>query len=178
MSPRTLKIVLAVSVALNLFAAAGGVAAWAHWKSVESRAAEVHRAPRGGPIMETVGQLEPGTRARVRQAMRETALAARPDFEEARTARREAVELARAETFDASATAALLQRSREAELRGRTRIETGAVAVLETLEPADRQALAPILSRHRNRGPGRGFGRDRARGPAQASAPAAAPANP
>ena len=45
--------------------------------------------------------------------------------------------------------AALLERSRASEARGRSRLETGAVETLNQLSPADRKALAPILSRHK-----------------------------
>jgi uncharacterized membrane protein len=50
----------------------------------------------------------------------------------------------------------LLEESRNAELRGRARLETNAVALLATLEPDDRQALTEILARR-----GRVAGRDR-----------------
>lgn len=156
MSPRAVKIALAVSVALNLFVLGGAVTAWMGWKAAEERVQEVRRPPRGGALRNALSQVEPATRIRVRQAMRASALAARPDFEEARTARREAVALASVDPFDAVAAAALLQRSREAEARGRARIEADSVQILTTLNAADRSALAPILSRHRQ-------GRDRRR---------------
>jgi uncharacterized membrane protein len=76
---------------------------------------------------------------------------ARPDFDEARAARREAIALTEAESFDPVAVAALLERSRASEARGRSRLETGAVETLRQLSPADRMALAPILSRHKPR---------------------------
>ena len=49
------------------------------------------------------------------------------------------------------AVAALLERSRASEMRGRARLESGAVETLNRLNPADRAALAPILSRHKSR---------------------------
>ena len=151
MNARTLKIVLAVSVALNIFAAAGAVAAWARWNAVESRVEETRRPPRGASVLAIVDGLQPATRDRVREAMKSSALAARNDFEEARSTRREAVESARGETFDPGAVNQLLERSRQAEMRGRARLETDSVGILATLEPAERQALAPILQRHRQR---------------------------
>src|SRR5690606_41550217 len=80
-----------------------------------------------------------------------TDLQARPDLEEARAARREAIALTRADQFDAVAVAALLERSRASEMRGRARLEAGAVETLSRLGPTDREALAPILSRHRSK---------------------------
>ena len=46
----------------------------------------------------------------------------------------------------------------EAELRGRARIEDDTTALLATLNPEERAAVAPLLSRHGPRGRG---GRDR-----------------
>ena len=152
MSPRTLKIALAVSVALNLFAiglAAGGVI-------VGSRLADDRRAPRHQAFSETVGAMSPEARAAVRSAMRDVALSARPDFREARDSRRQAIELARTEPFDAAEVNALLARSRAAEARGRARLEAGTIEVLQTLSPADRAALAPTILSRRGHGMGRG----------------------
>ncbi|HUH11198.1 MAG TPA: periplasmic heavy metal sensor, partial [Brevundimonas sp.] len=117
-------------------------------------------------------------RDQVKAQLRAAAMQARPDFEEARAARREAIALTGADKFDPVAVAALLERSRASEARGRSRLETGAVETLNQLSPADRKALAPILSRHRAR-------RD-ARKPEKAAkpvapaapAPAEAPAQP
>ncbi|MDP0947607.1 hypothetical protein, partial [Klebsiella pneumoniae] len=53
--------------------------------------------------------------------------------------------------FDPVAVASLLERSRASEMRGRARLESGAVETLNRLNPADRAALAPILSRHKSR---------------------------
>ncbi|MFN3352435.1 MAG: periplasmic heavy metal sensor [Brevundimonas sp.] len=146
MKPRLLGILLAISLALNAFAVAGGVAAWMQWKEIESRVSE--RLPRrGGPFGAALAQLEPETRDRVLTSMREAALEARPDFEAARAARREAVALSQAETFDPEAVAGLLARSREAELRGRARLEAAALDLFQTLTPEDRAALSPMLSR-------------------------------
>lgn len=155
MNAKTLKIALAASVALNLFAIGGGVAAWVTRDGVEKRAEEQRRSGRQPPVMAVIDGLEPPVRDRVRAALRASALAAKPDFEEARTARREAIELARSPGFDAAAADVLLERSRTAEMRGRARLEQDATILLDSLDVADRQALSPILSRH--------GGRDRAR---------------
>src|SRR5690606_32752697 len=91
--------------------------------------------------------LDPAVRERVRGRLRTAALEARPDFEEARDKRREAVALARSPEFDPAQVRLLLEESRMAELRGRARLESGAVGVLESVTPADRAALAVILAR-------------------------------
>ncbi|WP_292062618.1 periplasmic heavy metal sensor [Brevundimonas sp. UBA7664] len=157
MSPKTLKIALAVSVALNLFAAAAVTTLFVTRAQVEHRVEAQHRPARSGSPMRLIEQLDPAVRERVRGALRASALAAHPDFEEARLKRRQAVEMARAGTFDADRTRALLEQSRTAELRGRARLEADAVALLATLEPEDRQGMSDILTR-RGRSGGRGGG--------------------
>ena len=155
MNARTLKIALAVSVALNLFAAVAGVSLWAGLSREQDRIEAQHRSPRTRSTLMLIDQLDPAVRDRVRSTLRASAMAARPDFEEARLKRREAVAGVRDGTFDAARTRSLLEDSRNAELRGRARLEADAVALLATLEPDDRQALSEILTRR-----GRAAGRD------------------
>lgn len=149
MTSRSLKIALAVSVALNVFAVAAGAAVWVAREKIENRVADAHRPGRGEPVWNVVERMDPAVRDQVKQRLRGTAMQAKPDFEEARAARREAIALTGAPTFDPVAVAALLERSRASEMRGRSRLEAGAVETLGQLSPADRKALAPILSRHR-----------------------------
>ena len=147
MTSKSLKIVLAVSVALNLFAVAGGVTYVVNRDRIERRIEDQRRPGREGPLAEVLADLDPAVRQRVRTSLRESALAARPDFEAARAARREAIDIAGQPTLDAARVESLLEQSRSAEMRGRTRLENGAVAVLATLTPEERKALAPILQR-------------------------------
>lgn len=147
MTSKSLKIVLAVSVALNLFAVAGGVTYVVNRDRIERRIEDQRRPGREGPLAEVLADLDPAVRQRVRTSLRESALAARPDFEAARAVRREAIDVAGQPTLDAARVESLLEQSRAAEMRGRTRLENGAVAVLATLTPEERKALAPILQR-------------------------------
>lgn len=147
MTPRTLKIALAVSVALNLFAIAAGTTLYVARHQFEKGVAAQHSPPRTGSPMALIGQLDPAVRDRVRDTLRASAMTARPDFNETRQKRREAVAIARSDTFDSARVTALLAESREAEMRGRARLEADAVAVLATLDPADRKALSEILTR-------------------------------
>lgn len=164
MNARTLKTVLAVSVALNLFALAGGAAFLISRAQVGERIEDQRRPPREGSLTSMLSGMEPATGQRARAELKRSFLAARPDFDRARDARREAIDLANAETFDPVAVQTLLEQSRLAEMRGRARVEAGAIGVLGTLEPQDRRALAPILAR-------RGSKKDRDAKPA-ASPPA------
>ncbi|QBX37105.1 periplasmic heavy metal sensor [Brevundimonas sp. S30B] len=150
MTPRALKIALIASIGLNLFALAVGLVIWIGAQRAESQAEAERRGGRQSPAMALIEQLEPAQQAPVRQALRASALAAKPDFEAARAARREAIARSAAPTFDQAGVQALLEESRLAEMRGRARLETGAVQVLSGLDQADRQALSPLLSRNRN----------------------------
>lgn len=147
MTTKTLKIALAVSVALNVFAVAGAVTYVVNRDRIERKIEDQRRPGREGPLAEVLADLDPAVRDRVRTALRESALAARPDFEAARAARREAIDVAGQPTLDAVRVQTLLDQSRAAEMRGRTRLENGAVAVLGTLTPDERKALTPILQR-------------------------------
>ncbi|WP_292083420.1 MULTISPECIES: periplasmic heavy metal sensor [unclassified Brevundimonas] len=149
MTSRSLKIALAVSVALNVFAVAAVGAVWVSRDKIEHRVAEAHKSGRNEPVWDVIERMDPAVRDQVKAQLRAAAMQARPDFEEARAARREAIALTGGETFDPVAVAALLERSRASEARGRSRLETGAVETLNQLSPADRKALAPILSRHK-----------------------------
>ena len=158
MTSRTLKIVLAVSVALNRFAVAGGVAAVVTRAPMDQHVEAQQSPGRERAFRDIVAALDPQVRDRVRATLRASAMAVHPDFEDARAARREAIALTEAATFDPAAVDALLERSRAAEQRGRARLEHEAVALLATLGPQDRQALGVILKRH-----GRREGRDGAK---------------
>lgn len=171
MSPKVLKIALAASVALNLFAAAAVTTLFVTRAQVEERVEAQHRPARAGSPMRLVDQLDPAVHEPVRNALRASALAARPDFEEARLKRRQAIEIGRSATFDAARVAALLEESRTAEMRGRARLEADAVALLATLEPDDRRALSEILTRR-----GRAASRDPAGREAHRAAPKTTPA--
>lgn len=147
MNRSALLVGLGVSIALNLFGAAALVTTLVTKDRVERQVEAEHKPGRDRPAMALVRQLNPEVRERVRTALRASALEARPDFEEARAKRREAVELARAQIYDPARVSALLEQSRVAELRGRQRLEADAVALLGSLDPADRAALSQLLTR-------------------------------
>ncbi|GAA0617952.1 hypothetical protein GCM10009422_11550 [Brevundimonas kwangchunensis] len=153
MSARALKIALAASVALNLFAIAAGVTTVVAQAREEQRIEAQQRVPRDrAPFHAVMTRLDPEVRQRVKSTLKASALAARPDFDEARAKRREAVALAASDGFDAARITTLLNESRAAELRGRSRLEADAVQLLGTLEPADRAAVSDILNRRGRNG--------------------------
>jgi uncharacterized membrane protein len=144
---RGLKIALAVSVALNVFGLAGGAAALIAREKVEARVERQRTPGRMKSFPEILQGLDPAVRERVRTTLRASAQAARPDFQEARDRRQQAVALSAAPTVDPARITALLDQSRAAEIRGRERLERDAVALFATLGPSDRQALSVILNR-------------------------------
>jgi len=147
MRPSAKTIALAASVALNLFAVTALATVLTSRDRVERSIAAETRPGREAAALELVSNLDPAVRERVRDALRASAEAARPDFEDARTQRREAVALASQADYDQERVVTLLQQSRAAELRGRARLEGDAAGLLATLEPDDRAALARILTR-------------------------------
>lgn len=165
MSPKGLKAALAISVALNLFAAAALVTVTVGRDRVEERVEAQRKPGREGSFKSVMSTLDPAVRDQVRSRLREAAMAARPDFDAARAARRQAIDLAGQPSFDPAAVKALLEQSRTAELRGRARLEDNAVAVLGELEADDRKALSTLLARHGPRGRG---ARDRNGAPPEA----------
>ncbi|MBU1347852.1 MAG: periplasmic heavy metal sensor [Alphaproteobacteria bacterium] len=163
MKTRTLVIVLgvalAVSVAINLFAATAAFTALNAQHRIERRVdGPDHSGRRPGP-RELVAALRPEARGPVREALRAAGLRAHPDFKESRQARRDAVAAAAADPYDAARVGALLAQSRAAEERGRAKLEADALAILATLEPADRAAFAQILNSRSKGGGGRGEAR-------------------
>lgn len=159
MRPRLLAIALAVSVGLNLFAACVATTLLIAKPRLERRL-EAQEGGRNPPLAALARQLPPDERRRVLEAMRASGRAARPDFEEARRLRREAIERVTIEPYDAAAVATLLERSRAAERRGRERVEGDMAALLATLTPDSRAVIAPALMRGggRPREPGPGPG--------------------
>lgn len=168
MNSKALKIALAASVALNLFAVAAGATLLIQRERVESHAEAQQTPGRTRSPMGLVDRLSPEAQPGVRQTLRAAALAARPDFDEARSKRREAIAMARSTEFDSARVIALLEQSRAAEMRGRQRLEAEAVTLLSDLEPADRAIMAEILARKRG---GRGTDRDRS-APTEKATPA------
>lgn len=152
MTASRLKILLAASVALNIFAVATGVVLWSVNQRVSNEVAVANQAGQRKPIHELVSTLNEPASSRVMASLRSKAIEAQPDFEQARAARREAIRLTESDNFRPVEVAALLEQSRQAELRGRGRLEASAVDILASLSAEDRRKLAPILSRRIQRG--------------------------
>lgn len=168
MTERGLKVALAVSVAVNIFvvgAVAGGLI-----MGVRSFDGRSHRDR--PPVIQMIQSLDEADRIAAEQTLHETGLAARQDFNAARGYRSEAITLAGAEAFDRAAVEAALTQARQAEGAGRDRLETALLDLMERLDQADRQRLAPGLARRGRDGRRSRDGRHGRRGsPPEATAP-------
>jgi len=154
---------LAVSVGVNLFAATAAYSVLSRQDSGRPHREDGDGAGRPSS-REMIDRLSPEARAPVRQALRAAAQRARPEFQASREARRQAIAAASAEPMDAARVTALLDQSRAAEVRGREMLEADAIAILQTLKPADRTVLAQMLNAR-----GRDSGHDRGHAPAPRS---------
>jgi uncharacterized membrane protein len=138
MSPRTLRIVCAVSILLNIFllAGIGSSLFWLH-----------HRRPMiGAGAMRIVGaELPKDERKAFRQTLRDARRDARPLIQTDRQTRQDAAQLLRAPTVDQAALTATLARVRDADMALRAQIEARAVPFVAGLPQADRTKLADSM---------------------------------
>jgi uncharacterized membrane protein len=141
MSPRTLKILCAVSVLLNMFLIGGGIGGLA-W---------LHSRPAVAGLRAAGGDLPRQQRKAFRSAVRDARLEMRPTALEGRQARAEATTLLRAPTLDQGALNAALARVRASDIAIRTHVEERIVAVAGTFSPADRAILADGMQKKADR---------------------------
>jgi uncharacterized membrane protein len=148
MAAGKLKLLLAISVVVNLFAlgALGGGAAM--WLATSAR----------HPIKSAGDTLPIADRRRFHEMFRTVAQQVRPLQQSARENRHAAALLFVQPKFDAAAADDALSRARDADLAARTEVETALVGFAGTLPQSERQTLADGLSqgggplRHPKRG--------------------------
>ncbi len=146
MTERSLKRLLAVSLVLNLFLIGAG--AGGSYMAVRAlREKAQNHAPPPPPVLEVANKLKEPENSRLREVMRDAALEAAPDFKQAREARRKAVELASAATFDQKAVQAEVERARSAEIAGRRKLESALLNFMSGLSAEERAQVAPVLRR-------------------------------
>lgn len=143
MAPRMLKIMLAISLMLNIFlvSAVIGGAAW-----IQARRPAVT-----GSIRAAGAQLPPDQRRNFRQALRDARREMQSTVAAGRKAREDAATLLSAPTLDPAALAAALARARASDLAVRAHVEDRAVTVAVTLSQADRAMLAQGVLRKSDR---------------------------
>ena len=144
MSPRTLKILCAVSILLNIFllGAAIGGAAW-----VKAR----HPMIGVGSIRVAGSDLPQDDRRAFRRALREARQEMRPTAMAGRQGREEAAALLSAPTLDQAKLADALARIRAADIAIRAHVEERAIAFAASLPPDERAKLAGGIERRRAR---------------------------
>ncbi|MCF6102318.1 MULTISPECIES: periplasmic heavy metal sensor [Mesorhizobium] len=142
MSERSIRILLAVSLALNVFvlgAAAGAGYIWQAQQGQRDRAGD----QRG--LRFAAAGLSPDQRKAFRQALAEARRQSAADIEAARVGREAVARLIEAEPIDAAAVNETLASVRQADMALRGRLEQAIVTFATGLTPADRARLVDGL---------------------------------
>lgn len=142
MTTKTLKWLLGVSVALNLFLIAGGIGAGVVLNKHMKRPPAV--ANWGGHPKE---QMAPEAKARIKAVIKKAALIGEPDMEKARALRKDAGKVAAAEPYDAARVIALSDQARSYEDMARGKIETALIEDMAQLSAKEREAVASFILR-------------------------------
>lgn len=139
-----LRILLIVSVILNLFLAGALVAGVFSLRSGG-------RTINAGSLRIAGSELPSAERRSFRIALRQARRAMRPTLMDARAARIEAATLLRQPTIDQAAIIVALNRARAADMAVRAAVERRAVAYAATLPQPDRAKLADAMQRRANK---------------------------
>jgi len=143
MRPRTLAILLGLSLVLNVFVVGAFVGVFFGQATGLARPG----APRPNPIMAAADRLNPVDRDSFRALMQDEVQREGPTALDARLARRQAGDLLRAPTFDRAAAAAALDRARSDDAQVRQAIENAMLDFAAKLDQRDRSTLADGLGR-------------------------------
>ena len=156
MSPRALKIGLALSLVLNMFLlmAVGGAIVMRH------KLMDNGRGDRPNSIIRLSKDMPPESRKAMRRVLREAVVATMPDLKTAHDARIAAADSLAAAKPDRALIDSNLQKAHEAEMRARAGMESAAVTYALTVSPEDRARIAesfrrppPSAMRRHGRGP-------------------------
>ncbi|HEY3815066.1 MAG TPA: periplasmic heavy metal sensor [Caulobacteraceae bacterium] len=138
---RGLKIVLALSVLLNVFLIGADVAAVLKWRRLMDEG--TLRQPTQLAI--AARTLDPKVHADLRHFMGARSTAIKPDFNVARQDRLQAAAIASAPTFDRAAVSALLAKARAEEASGHMKADEAVLDFMATMPPDQRAKLAEGL---------------------------------
>lgn len=141
-----LRLLLAVSIVLNLFLAAALVAGYVALRTGEHMI-------NAGSLRLAGAELPAAERSAFRRALRQTRRAMRPTLQASRTAKAEVATLLLQPTIDQPAIFAALDRARAADMAVRTAVEQRAVAFAVSLPPVDRAKLADAMKRRAEKAP-------------------------
>ena len=141
MNERTTRIVLALSLVLNVFAvgaAAGGAYVWWHL------GANARSAAQG--LATAAQDLGSGQQEILQQALADARRQARPDAQAARASRIDVAGLLGEPTLDRAAIDAALAATRDADMKVRGRVEGAVVDFAAGLNAGDRARLVDALA--------------------------------
>lgn len=144
MTSRSLRVLLIVSLVLNMFLVGGITGAAIMWSQTEAKR-PLNGIGRPARLRLASEALQPDNRRALRQAVRGAVRSVRPQAQRARAARIEAGELLVKPDFDRAAFEAALARARADDLAIRTRLEQSVVVVVATLPVEERAVLAKGL---------------------------------
>jgi uncharacterized membrane protein len=138
MSRSGLKIALAASLVVNVFTigAIGGLV------YIGAQIGAARAAARQNPLVRAADDLTPTNEAAFKLALRQTMTVERPAIADSRLARRRAMDLFEAPSFDPAATKAAMAQARADDLQVRARLEEGVVDFAARLPTTERRALA------------------------------------
>jgi uncharacterized membrane protein len=142
MSERSIRLLLAASLAVNIFVLGAAAGAGYMW-----RAQEVRRDAAGEQrgLRFAADGLSPEQRKAFRQALAEARRQSAADVEAARAGREEVARLIEAEPIDPAAINGALATIRQADMALRNRLEQAIVSFAAGLTPADRVRLVDGL---------------------------------
>ena len=139
-----LKWALGLSLAVNLFLVAGGIAALS---VVNHHMHDMPRSPGNSAWDDVEKQLTPATRDRIRTVVKTAALGTEGDMAKAHELRKQAEDLAHAPTYDAARIVDLAEQARSYENMSRAKIETALIQDMATLPPNERGTVAGYILR-------------------------------
>jgi uncharacterized membrane protein len=139
-----MKWVLGVSLMVNVFLVAGGIAATA---VVQHHMREMPKVPPGPAWEDVEKQLSPETRTRVREIVKAAALDTESDMTKAHDLRAQAEQLAQAPHYDAARIVDLAEQARSYENMSRAKIETAMIQDMASLPAKDRGPVAVFVLR-------------------------------
>ena len=138
------KWALGVSLVLNLFLVAGGVAAV---MAVEHHMHEIPKAAPGLAWEDVEKRLSPTSRTHIREVVKTAALTTEGDWAKAHDLRQQAESLAQAPDYDAARIVDLAEQARSYENMSRAKIETALIEDMASLPPDERGMVAGYILR-------------------------------
>lgn len=151
MNARSLKVLIAGSILLNVFLL-GGIAggAWRWFASrevVQAQAQKPGQPAQRAALRFATDYLSPERQAQFVDALKDARREGRDDARAARDARRQVLDLLAAPAFDRAALDAALARTRESDSALRAKVESGVADYAATLTPEERVKFVEGLER-------------------------------